>query len=38
MKKVANWLFTAWFNEKSTWWANAVGVLIIIMLLGLIFR
>ena len=38
MKKVISWLFTTWYGEKSTWWANTIGAMLIIFLLGLILR
>ena len=38
MKKVFNWLFTTWYGERSTWWANAVGAILIIILLHLVLQ
>jgi len=38
MKPLLKWLFTAWYGEQSTWWANTLGVMLIMFLLGLIFQ
>ena len=38
MKKFFKWLFTNWYGDKSSWWANAVGAILIIILLYLVLR
>lgn len=38
MKKFFKWLFTNWYGDKSPWWANAVGAILIIILLYLVLR
>ena len=38
MKKFFKWLFTNWYGDKSPWWVNAVGAILIIILLYLVLR